>query len=211
MSRAEKIITFIRRYYTETGKPPSVAVICENAKLTNREFYESFAGVAEALKAAGVPVAEENIEATRKANQARRAGVAGPQRGFTSHLNEVLEVTLPRRQPRSQEVETISPVMAEMMKDQFLSNAIDRFHQDMEESERKIDNYRAEINGRIAAGEQTEGYFLRRFHEMGYRGETLDEVFLEWRRRERVRIKGVHLESLWRFPDLQDRFEQFTI
>lgn len=100
MSSADKIISFIRGHYAKTGKPPSVTVICENVNLTKREFYESFPDVAEALKAAGVPVAEENIEATRKANQARRAGVAGPQRGFASHLNEILRSLFPDKSPR---------------------------------------------------------------------------------------------------------------
>jgi hypothetical protein len=51
-------------------------MILKNTQLTSREFYESFGGIAEAQKAAGVWVAEENIEATRKANEARRATAA---------------------------------------------------------------------------------------------------------------------------------------
>lgn len=79
-------------------------------------------------------------------------------------------------------------MIAEIMKEQFLSDAINHFHHDMEESERKIDDHKADIRRRIAAGEQTEGYFLRKFHEMGYWGENLDEVFLEMRRKARARL-----------------------
>jgi hypothetical protein len=64
MSRAAKIINYIRRHYAEEGKPPSVDVICKNTDLTKREFYESFRGVAEALRAAGVSVARAWISGT---------------------------------------------------------------------------------------------------------------------------------------------------
>lgn len=213
MSQEDKIISFIRRHYAEAGKPPSVAVICKNTNITVREFYESFKGVAEALKAAGVPVAEENIGATRKANEARRARVAAPQKVGGRQWDSLLEVTMhsPRRVPESRETETLSPVMVEFVKETLLSNAIDRFHYMMKSSERKIDDLKSDTYRRIDAGEHTEGYFLGRYRGMGFLVESLDEVFVEMLRRERARIKAVQMYMLRDFPDLQDRFEQFTV
>ena len=213
MSRAEKIISFIRRHYAEAGKPPSVAVICKNTDLTSREFYESFGGVAEALIAAGVPVAEENIVATMKANEARRAGVAASQKGVGRHWNEILEVTInsPKQVPEHKEAESLSPVMVETMKESLLSGAIDSFNHAMEVSEREINSLKSDVYRRIAAGEHTEDYFLRHYRQMGFRGEGLEEVFREMLLGERARNKAFQMLILRHFPDLQDRFEQFTV
>jgi hypothetical protein len=77
-----EIISYIKRYTRDFGKPPTVKVLCDNISGVNRaNFYKIFPdGIGEACTAAGVEVPEKRIKSTDKAIKTRRSSkVTMPQ------------------------------------------------------------------------------------------------------------------------------------
>ncbi|MGD0802594.1 MAG: hypothetical protein ABSA11_00780 [Candidatus Bathyarchaeia archaeon] len=70
----KKIIQFIKNYYGEFGKTPSMKEIQLKCKVNPRVFYELFGSQKEAFNLAGVPYNDEARSKVEKANVARKFG-----------------------------------------------------------------------------------------------------------------------------------------
>jgi hypothetical protein len=70
----EDVIKFVKNYYNEDGKVPSVARICKNVPhLYNSKFYAEFpGGMVEVCKAAKIPIPKERIKRTRRASEKKK-------------------------------------------------------------------------------------------------------------------------------------------
>ncbi len=69
-----KVIKFIREYYGEFGKTPSMKAILKECDVNPRVFYQLFESQEEAFKLAGVPYDDEARIKVEKANVARKVG-----------------------------------------------------------------------------------------------------------------------------------------
>ena len=67
------MIKFIKSYFTETKRVPSIQIISDNIAGVNRSnFYNLFSGIGEACDLAGVPRPSKRMNSTKKASKKRR-------------------------------------------------------------------------------------------------------------------------------------------
>jgi hypothetical protein len=70
----KKIIQYIKKYYSESGKTPSMKEILSECTVNSRVFYELLGSQKEAFNLAGVPYSDEARSKVEKANVARKFG-----------------------------------------------------------------------------------------------------------------------------------------
>ena len=86
----EKIIQYIKNYYSEFGKTPSMKDLISKCDVNSRVFYQLFRSQKEAFNLAGVPYSDEARRKVERANVARKVGKnAIIQRGPLLHLKVV--------------------------------------------------------------------------------------------------------------------------
>ena len=70
----KNIIQYIKKYYSEFGKTPSMQEILSGCAVNSRVFYELLGSQKEAFNLAGVPYSDEARSKVEKANVARKFG-----------------------------------------------------------------------------------------------------------------------------------------
>jgi hypothetical protein len=73
----KKIIQYIKNYYSESGKTPSMKEILSGCKINPRVFYQLLDSQENAFNLAGVPYSDEAKSKVKKANVARKFGKSG--------------------------------------------------------------------------------------------------------------------------------------
>ena len=77
-------ISYIKKYYAQTGKAPSVQKICDEVSGLNRSnFYNIFKGIGEACKMADIPIPTNRIVHTRSASKKRSEKIIEPKFSLT--------------------------------------------------------------------------------------------------------------------------------